>query len=87
MKIYSYEFRNDSGKRVRTPKMLQPTISFRWMASYFTLAWILLILLIILTINNTGLWIFLIFVLYIVYFCVKYILGYAQPFVWEDTLH
>ncbi|VVC37656.1 Hypothetical protein CINCED_3A024293, partial [Cinara cedri] len=43
--IFSYEPRNDgSGKRIRTPKIVQPTISFRWIASYYNLTWILFLL-------------------------------------------
>lgn len=84
MKIYSYEPRNDgSGKRVRTPKVVPPVVSFRWMASYFTLSWIMLILSLILVFNSFGFWIALICMFRIVYLCLKYLLGYAPPFKWE----
>ncbi|KAL4136038.1 hypothetical protein QTP88_007609 [Uroleucon formosanum] len=87
MKIFSYEPRNDgSGKRVRTPKILPPTISFRWMASYFTLCWILFLLTLTLMFNNIGSWIGLFYVLRILYFCLKYLIGYAPPFSW-DNIH
>lgn len=87
MKIFSYEPRNDgSGKRVRTPKILPPTISFRWMASYFTICWILFLLTLTLVFNNIGFWIVLFFVLRIIYLCLKYLIGYAPPFKW-DNIH
>ncbi|XP_001945260.2 sphingomyelin phosphodiesterase 4 [Acyrthosiphon pisum] len=87
MKIFSYEPRNDgSGKRVRTPKILPPTISFRWMASYFTLFWILFLLTLTWVFNNTVFWIGLFYVLRILYLCLKYLIGYAPPFSW-DNIH
>lgn len=87
IKIFSYEPRNDgSGKRVRTPKILPPTISFRWMASYFTIFWILVFLLFTLVFNNVGFWIGLFFVFYIIYLCLKYLIGYAPPLKW-DNIH
>ncbi|XP_015376259.1 PREDICTED: sphingomyelin phosphodiesterase 4 [Diuraphis noxia] len=87
MKIFSYEPRNDgSGKRVRTPKILPPTISFRWIASYFNLCWILFLLTLTLVFNKTGFWIGLFYVLRIVYLCLKYLIGYAPPFKW-DNIH
>lgn len=87
MKIYCYEPRNDgSGKRVRTPKILPPTISFRWIASYYTITWFLFIMTLIFTFNNVGSWIFLFNILHIIYLCLKYLIGYAPPFVW-DNIH
>ncbi|XP_025191971.1 sphingomyelin phosphodiesterase 4 [Melanaphis sacchari] len=87
MKIFSYEPRNDgSGKRVRTPKILPPTISFRWMASYFMLFWILFLLTLTLVFNNISFWIGLFFFLRIIYFYLKYLFGYAPPFKW-DNIH
>ncbi|XP_026817917.1 sphingomyelin phosphodiesterase 4-like [Rhopalosiphum maidis] len=87
MKIFSYEPRNDgSGKRVRTPKILPPTISFRWMASYFNLFWILFLLTLTYVFNNIGFWIGVLFVIRIVYLSLKYLIGYAPPFKW-DNIH
>lgn len=87
MKIFCYEPRNDgSGKRVRTAKILPPTVSFRWMASYFTLFWILFFMTLSLVFNNIGLWIGLMYLLRIIYLCVKYLIGYAPPFKW-DNIH
>jgi len=86
MKIFSYEPRNDgSGKRVRTPKILPPTISFRWMASYFNLFWILFLLILTYVFNNIGFWIGVLFVLRIVYLSLKYLIGYAPPFKWDNN--
>lgn len=85
MKIFSYEPRNDgSGKRVRTPKILPPTISFRWIASYFTVAWILFMLTFILFFNNSIFWISLFYVIRIVYYCLKYLVGRAPPFEFDN---
>lgn len=85
MKIYSYETRND-GKRIRKPKIIPPVVSFRWMASYYTIIWILFLLTIIWAFNSFGLWIGLFYILRIIYMCIKYLIGYAPPFKW-DHIH
>lgn len=85
MKIFSYEPRNDgSGKKVRTPKMLLPTVSFRWIASYFTITWILILLTLILLYNKTVFWIVLFTMFIFIFLSFKYLLGYAPPFTWEQ---
>jgi len=85
MKIFSYKPRNDgSGKRVRTPIIIPPVISFRWIASYFTLTWIIFFLLITSIFNGFGFWIGLFCIIRIIYFCLKYLIGYAPPFQWEN---
>lgn len=85
MKIFSYELRQDgSGKRVRTPKIVAPTISFRWMASYYMLAWILFLLTLVFLFNNTVFWIGIIYVFRIIFLSLKYSFGYAPPFKWDN---
>lgn len=85
--IFCYEPRNDgSGKRVRTPKIIQPTISFRWIASYYYLIWILFLLTSILIFNNIGFCIIIFYVFRVLYLCLKYLFGFAPPFTW-DNLH
>lgn len=87
MKIFSYEPRQDgSGKRVRTPKIVPPTVSFRWMASYFVLAWILFLLTLVMVFDSVQFWLCFMGFIYFIYLCVKYLIGYAPPFKW-DNLH
>jgi len=84
MKIFSYEARLGSEKRVRTPKIVAPTVSFRWIASYYTLTWILFLLILLWAFKNFGLCIGVFYVLRFIYWCVKYFAGYAPPFEWDD---
>lgn len=86
MKIFSYEPRNDgSGKKVRTPKVVQPTISFRWIASYFTITWILTLLAFIMVYNKTIIWIVIFSIFIFIFLSLKYLLGYAPPFIWDNN--
>ncbi|XP_050527603.1 sphingomyelin phosphodiesterase 4 [Daktulosphaira vitifoliae] len=84
MKIYIYEPRQDgSGRKVRTPKVIPPTISFRPLASYFRIFWVLFIITLIMQLNSFSFWIFVWYTLKIIYMCIKYILGYAPVYNWN----
>lgn len=83
--VFSYEPRNDgSGKRVRTPKLIEPTISFRWAASYYNIIWIFMLLALMLVFDNFGLYIIIFYVFRVIYMCLKYLFGYTPPFTWDD---
>lgn len=84
LKIHVYEARLGYGKRVRTPKIVPPTVSFRWIASYFTLTWIFILLTLIWAFNKSLLWIGLYYVFRIIYWCIKYLIGHAPPFKCEN---
>ncbi|XP_050439212.1 sphingomyelin phosphodiesterase 4 [Adelges cooleyi] len=85
MKIYTYEPRQDgSGRRIRTPKTVPPTISFRSLASYFKIAWVLFVLILFFKFNSLTFCIIVWYILRISFMCIKYLIGYAPPYKWDD---